>query len=508
MASIFSPTALDLRPLPWQHDLTAVAAVALVALTGLALQLSAFPNHDVAWVLWGTREILAGASFGRDIIEPNPPLAWYLSAPSTWIAGLTGFPVAAAFQLAVAACGFASVLCFGRIASPQMTGKRSSLPALTAAVFLFILPGRDFGQREHLLAIAALPYLALVAVRCGGGTVSLPAATVIGVAAGLGVALKPYFLAVPLLVEATAMVLTRRWKFGLRPEIFAIAATIGVYCASILLFNGAYLVTAVPLASEIYWSFDLPLMSVIVPLALPIIAIVATTTFAERQPLPLVLAAATAGFVISCLVQHKGYSYHLYPVFAGASLALAALLSTGARAARHRLIASVLLIAVVSKPVTDTLLWWQRNGPTGTRTADVQRVVDVVNRRAAAGRFMVIAVHPYPAFPTALYARADYVSRTNSQWFLPAVVQSRATGRPHAKAERLARQFALRDLNQQPDVVIVDTDSQRHTQSGRGFDFVAFYREDPRLDAAWSNYGEAERVSTFRVFVRKQSSKS
>ena len=125
-----------------------------LAAIALALQLTTFPNHDVAWILWGTREMLDGAEFGRDIIEPNPPLAWYLAVPSTWLAGQFGIPVAAAFRTAVTVAALASLTAFQRLLPPMSNGVWHYLPLGVASLFLLILPGREFGQREHLMIIA------------------------------------------------------------------------------------------------------------------------------------------------------------------------------------------------------------------------------------------------------------------------------------------------------------------------------------------------------------------
>lgn len=484
-------------------------SLVLIAAFGLALQLNAYPNHDVAWVLWGTREMLEGAVFGRDIIEPNPPLAWYLAMPSTWIAAQSGVPVAAAFQLAVAGFALASVTSFDRILRLESVGKAAShLPTLVAGMFIFVLVGRDFGQREHLMLIAVLPYLALVAARCRGKSVSSAAAITIGISAGLGFALKPYFLAVPLLIEGTALLLVRRWTFTLRPEVLALGATVGLYAVSIVL-QPDYLTGAVPLARQIYWSFDLPLQAVLLPLSLPLTAgfygsYVATP---ERTALPLIMAAALAGFAIACIVQHKGYSYHLLPVSAGAALLMAVLLNNENLGQQRRFVCAATLALLLASPAINALKWWNLNAPAGSRASEVERLVKLVDEHAANGRFLAVAVHPYPAFPTALYTQADHVSRTNSQWFLPAVVQLRtkataATADELAMAERKAREFILNDLARQPDVVIIDSDSSRHTTSIANFDFVDFYLEDQHFRAAWSHYRETAPQGDFRIFVR------
>ena len=264
-------------------DLGRWLAIGIITALALALQLGTYPNHDVSWILWGAKEMIGGAAWGRDIIEPNPPLAWYFAMPSTLLAGLLGLPVAATFQVVVAIFALASASVFGALVERghEAAGPMRNLPVLVVAVVLLLLPCRDFGwQREHLMLIAVLPYLALVALRCDGRTSSTAAAAAIGIAAGLGLALKPYFLAVPLLVETTALLIVGRPNFVLRTETLAIAGTIGAYCLSILLFDQNYLINVVPLAQAIYWSFDTPWSVVATPLIVPVAAAVIAAAIA------------------------------------------------------------------------------------------------------------------------------------------------------------------------------------------------------------------------------------
>jgi hypothetical protein len=488
--------------------------IAFVACAALAIQLAAYPNHDVAWVLWGAHEMLGGAVWGRDIIEPNPPLAWYLSIPSAWLAELLGTPLAATYEIMVATAALSSTLAFDRLARslPNERLAQRHLPTLVTASFLLLFPYRDFGQREHLMLIGTLPYVALAALRFSGERpVPQPAAIAIGIAAGLALALKPYFLAVPLFVEVAILVAQRRWMAWFRPETIAIGAVVGVYGLCVPLFDPEYLTTVVPLAQSIYWSFDVPLALVLAHLTVPVLALALTglMLWISPRPLPLVLCAAAAGFLISYLLQHKGYSYHLLPVTAGAAIALAAALACSELAPKLRTVASLTMAAVLFQPVVATARWWSLNGPGGASAIAHGQLIDVVDRLAGHGRFLVVSVHPFPAFPTALYTSAEQVSRTNSQWFLPAVVQLRS-GRKEpfpgarALAERNAREFILHDLAAKPDLVIVDTDSARHTVSRDDFDFLAFYREDPRFRAAWSHYREVKPIFGFRLFVRNQ----
>lgn len=485
--------------------------VGFVACVALSMQLRAYPNHDVSWVLWGAREMLGGATWGRDIIEPNPPLAWYLAMPSAWFAKMLGTPIAATFQLMVAALALCSLTAFDRLArsDPDDRHAPSFLPTLVAALFLLLLPYRDFGQREHLMLIGALPYVALTALRISRVPVPRAAALAVGVAAGIGFALKPYFLGVPLLVEAMVLLRLRRWTSAFRPETVAIGAVAGAYGIYVLLFVPEYLATVMPLAQGIYWSFDVPLAGVLVSLIVPVMALALTAAMLRTSPraLPLTLCAATAGFLLSCLLQHKGYSYHILPVTAGVAIALAAALADSTRQPNLRIAGAAMMIVLLFQPVVETSSWWRLNKPGGASAVARSELVSAVDRLSGDGRFLVVAVHPFPAFPTTLYTRAQQVSRTNSQWFLPAVVQLRSGATdpfPGAReaAERHAREFILHDLSKAPDLVIIDTDSARHTVSRPDFNFLAFYQEDPRFRAAWAPYREVKSLDGFRFFVR------
>ena len=71
----------------------AMLAALVVAL--LVHRLGATLNHDSAWYLDATSRWLNGAALYRDIIEVNPPLAFFLTAPALWLSGITGLaPVA------------------------------------------------------------------------------------------------------------------------------------------------------------------------------------------------------------------------------------------------------------------------------------------------------------------------------------------------------------------------------------------------------------------------------
>lgn len=478
------------------------AGIAVVVGMATWLQLRAYLNHDVAWVAWGARAMLDGARFGRDIIEPNPPLAWWLAMPPALAAAALRLPLALAGQLWVLLLAFGSLAACWRLTPPA--ARPRAWPRLAVAtLFLLLLCHRDFGQREHLAVILLLPWLTLTARRLDGGAAPLAVAVAVGVAAGLGIALKPYFLAVLLLVELAAAARARHWRVALRPETLTLLATGVAYLAAVALLTPDYLRTAMPLARTIYWSFDRPAALLWSVLWLPVLALAALVALpaVRASAVAMLGVAASAGFVVAALVQHKAYSYHLLPATALAALAAAA--ACGA-AGRQRAAAVAVLGALLATSAAPTLRWARDNAPDGHRSRDVAALIATFDA-APGGGFLAVAVHPHPGFPAGAYARGAWVSRTNSQWFLPAVAQLRASRRDPAGlavAERHARAFIAHDLARRPGVVLIDTDAARHTVGPRDFDILAFYAEDPAFRRAFAAYRETGRIAGFRRFVR------
>jgi hypothetical protein len=380
---------------------------------------------------------------------------------------------------------------------------------VTAGAALLLLPGREFGQREQLLAIAMLPYLALAALRFDGGRGPGRAIKIfIGVAAGVGVALKPYFLAVPVLVELALQLLGRPRSHLFRPENLAGVAVLAIYGAWLLAFEQPYLKEVIPLAREIYWEYELPFARVLPPLLIQLLVAAPMMLLAveKRDGFGVMLTAAWWGFAVSYLVQQKGYSYHLLPVTITTLMLIANVMTLPHLRSWLRWTAVLMMAGVVWLICIPPLArWWNVNQADGARAMEINSVRSSLARHAPQGRWLVVAVHHHPAFPTAIYTPAKYVSRTNSQWFLSAVVQlrERQEATPHAASiERHAREFILRDLRARPDLVLIDTNSARHTVASPDFDFLAFFMEDPAFRSEWSSYREIEPIGQFRQFVR------
>lgn len=489
--------------------LTAATIVAV----GYAAQAATFLNHDVGWVLYSTGMLLRGAVYGRDIIEPNPPLIWWISSGPAYIAQQFALPVWTVYRLFVVVLVLLCLFVSDRFLVAGRATRATRAAFLITAAYLFtISPSRDFGQREHLAVMLVLPYLFAVAQRMNGKEIGSGCGAAIGAAAGLALALKPYFIGVPVLLEVILLLRTRSFRLLLRPEAIGATLAIAVYAAAVIVFARPWLASAAPDILRVYWAFEVPASGQFLPLlkrfVLAIIGVCIVVKM-KTNDFAYVLIAASIGFALAAILQGKYYTYHIYPIYS--LLALALVVSFGSLPRKWRLpMVAILLGMFVQDTIlsTRTLMTRSSRGAIGQEYASMVGFVEANTPRD--GAFLAVSTHPYPGFPTALYAGRRWASTSNSQIFMPAVVRLREQGpQPDSElqsfAERKAREAINRDLAGKPELVLIDQRSNRHAIGQSRFDYLKFFMEDPAFRSSWSNYVPAPHSPRgFAAFVRKK----
>ncbi|HEU4439118.1 MAG TPA: hypothetical protein VFT36_07695, partial [Methylomirabilota bacterium] len=121
-------------------------------------------NHDVAWYLVAADRFLDGARLYRDIIEVNPPLAFYLAVPPVAAARLTGWePIDCLVVYVFLLIALSLAICdhLLKTQSDRSAGYRVGV-LFAAWAALVLQPLALLGQREHFAVILSLPYLVLL----------------------------------------------------------------------------------------------------------------------------------------------------------------------------------------------------------------------------------------------------------------------------------------------------------------------------------------------------------
>ena len=482
-----------------------LAALVLVLATAMASPL----KDDVAWLLYVARKWLGGQRLYEDLIEVNPPLiVWIYALPamlSDWL-GVAPKAVSAPFFAAMllGCAWWTAHLLHGRAA---LFARR--LPVFGVIGTVLLLPGVEFGQREHLLVAAVLPYLALLAREMQGEREPPRTAALAGMVAALGCALKPGYLPAFMVLELVGRVHGGRL---LRIATLSAAATLGLYGAGVLVFCPAFLDKAVPLALALYGGTDTPCWEIVRQSSVLLggvasVALLATiwrSTLPGHQPflrgLLIVLATFALVASVSYVMQGKNWFYHRLPA---AFATVLALLLWGAEVlrARPRLNLRLAASAALAVVTLGEFAWsdyarlktWVDAAvePNLSTEVKLERLV----RREKAHTYIAFSEWIALGFPVVNDTGVTWASRFDSMWALKGELW-RARQDGATPAAWPIRRWITRDFVANcPDLAVVDT--------REGINYVAVLSaSDPAFAEAWSRYHQIAAFDGLRVLKR------
>ncbi|GGC40951.1 hypothetical protein GCM10011504_19220 [Siccirubricoccus deserti] len=500
----------------------ALRLLALVPALGFLLTLLSPPlNHDVAAILSFAERWLGGERLYIDLIDANPPLIFVLTLLPAAIGAWTPLGAVPALLLCLLglcalAAGVALRLARGRAEAP-----------IEAAVLSVVLPlltlsaSYDFGQREHLMAVLALPYLLLAARRLegvgSGPGITLGAAAL----AALGFALKPHFLAIPALVELLVLLGRGPWRAVRDPVPWLMAALWLAYLVAIPLAFPAYFGQVLPLIRDLYlglggFAWWQVLLTERLGTALMLLLPLGIVAFRPSWgALPRVLVLAALGATLAAVVQHKGWTYHALPVriFAGLlAVVLAArwlewALPPGRLAGVAPGAAAVAAFAIglhgfagAEAPWREITWSWSRAGA----------VSALLKREAHGERLLVLSPDIFPVYPALNYAHAQSTLRTMNLWLLQGVNAECPDGghryRPsHAmsRTEFFVYRTVAEDFARAPPAAILVSRNPGIPRCGEEFDFLDYFSRHPLFAETLRRYRPVAEIEGYRLLRRE-----
>jgi hypothetical protein len=491
------------------------AWLALASLPWALLWLLPPMNHDVAALLQFTGQWLAGERLYVDLVDVNPPLVFLLYALPVGVARLLGVSVVPLFVLLL--------LAFVATVAAAVWRRRSGLGAAATLVMIALVPfvvlglGAGMaGQREHLLALAILPWMIDAATRAEGRTPparGVPAALL----AAIGLCLKPHFAAIALLIEGWLLV--RRGRVALRDPVPWILLSVFVaYGGVIAVFFPAYLAHILPLVLGAYAVFgemgplDVLFDRAFAPTLLVLVACLPVVA-RRRTPLTVALAFGAVGAVIGAVAQAKGWPYHRLPaemlILLLAGLLAADWLETlgpAATGAAAKLAAAMLVAG-------NAYAFTSREGPWRTWShahGPVPELAATLHREAPGQPVLALSPGVDPLYPALIDAGSHQAMRYMTLWPLQVAYRTcPADGaRYRARAampetERRVFDEVVEDfLRRRPPVVLVDRFTDIAPCFGQEFDFLAYFLRHPRFADAFAQYRQTGMIDRFAVFTR------
>ena len=184
------PNLLDLIATPGTARVFAILTLstALASLVGAVL-FSGVPLRDDAGILLDcARLILHGWLPYVDYVEMNPPMAHYVNVLPVYLARILNLEIPTAFNIFVLTLAVYSVtvLLFlsSRLTPVFSLSSRLVLAAVCLLFSLWVFRAGEFGQKDHLFALAYIPWLYCRTVRHGHGDVPAGVGIVIGLISG------------------------------------------------------------------------------------------------------------------------------------------------------------------------------------------------------------------------------------------------------------------------------------------------------------------------------------
>ena len=499
-------------------DLLVLLLVPAVFLAAAALQLLyVLPNHDSVWLLVAAERMLDGGTYARDFSELNPPLAILIHTPAFLVRTILGLETYNAFivlTLIYTGGGLALLRTVVAIGFPAAGDLQRWLTPI-AALLLLLLPSYDFGQREHLIAIFVIPYLALHATKLPRRASSRGLTVVISAWVCLGLFLKPVFLLLPVLIALDRAIRQRSLRSFFSVDMITIGAMGLAYTAVVVIRFPDYF-TFARYAVEFYGAYNNDFFSVALTAVLYVLVGVALAYFAvhvtdspeeSRMFALLTLAAGVAAG--SVIIQQKGWSYHLLPIsiFVGMSGLMIAVIA-GRRIRREATNRAFALVAKVAPVLIAALLLQSSLGDLEQSSRQETRETELYSELATVAadkRLYVFSSGVRVGTPWVATIHANWASRFSSLWLLPGYVAAIDDGtlsaaRREQVAEDIRRSVEEDFERYRPEVVLVD---RREFQHGfkRPFEFLDFFLASERFAMIWKSYSFHKTVDGLDIYL-------
>ena len=508
----------------WPMNRGALLAAGSLLIAALLLAEFRRPlNSDSAWLLYVARRVVQGDRLYIDLIEINPPLIVWLQVPVVALARAVGSSPATTLRLFVLAWVALSLLLSGLALKRTLPGKQArDFVLLVLALVLLAWTRTHFAEREHLALAAVLPYFFLIASTPPAGAHHPALRIVIGVFAALGLALKPHFIVVWIACLGLGLI-SRPRRSALPLEDLVILGILLLYGSWVLLGAPEYL-ELVRLLGPTYQAFARKsLATLVLDSAEALAAVGALLAYGLVRPSMQwrrggdVLAVAMMGFLLSVILQAKGFSYHYYPV-SGVTLVLAgvALVSREPRSGRRLEQAGTLVLTVLLLTGAATSIGWSvsqlwQYDPVYARQ---QRMADYVRQHATDGSVLRLGYEDN--FPMVDQAGARWSMRFPNLWFVqgayaeqlgsPSALEYR---RPEAMkpAERWCFEAVIQDVIRSRPSLLMIVRPHRPGVAGRvtRLDYLKYFSQDPGFVVALRSYDYIGEVSGYAAFHRRST---
>lgn len=474
------------------------------------IQTHLYLHKDVAIISHSALQLLQGQTYMHDIFDPNPPLIFYIHIIPILLAKLSGISMVYMLRAYVLLLIIASMFCLQNLLKTLLgSHKRLATRVMSygLAYILLFLPAEAFGQREHLFLILTLPYLFLAGLRIQSKPIHPFHALFIGCMAGVGFAIKPFFLISFFFLELLLINRTNRAWDMFRLESITCISIILVYGLSVLYFQPEYLRIVLPFWMPYYRGITKPWSHLLTSSFLwccTSMVILLIQKHSKRDGLKSILMACIIGNITIYVIPQVNWYYHILPALSLAFLYFILVFSE---------------LAPTIKTISDWVIVMVLAGvifflPVGQSISRLYHAITYFHTNNAEKQLMTMLSsypnhHHYMFFSMThnLYNLEFYSSTRNVGSLSFCNWEYTRLGHYSSTYQDQMRSYALKviahDLNvKKPEFVIVDVPSSR-TYLKQEIDFPVEFDRNKSFHDAWSHYAFETSVRPYDVYRRK-----
>lgn len=492
---------------------------------GIWIQSQILLSLDIGWLLTVGKRLLAGGKYYSDFFEVNPPMAAYIYMPAIWLSDWLHWNIIASAKFYIfTVITITIILCsilIQKIARLSKNTNELIAPfILTLAITLVLLPAHDFGQREQFSLMLGFPYLLTLAIRMKGGNIPISLAAYIGLIAGIGFAIKPYFLIPWLLVESYFIYKVKNYWAFFRTELLALIIINIIYLITLFVITPEYLYNVLPIIKNSYYFYFVYSWKAM--LINPLVALWFITSlfycklkkYNGSQELINLIFLFNVGFLLVYVLQRTLWYYHFLPAMSLSFILLGLLLSSYIKTIRANnsplifftTIYSILFLMLYPLAVAFGHIKFALYDLKDPAKKQLLNIIDNVDKNSSV---YFLSSDMKLAYPLTNYSNTKSASRFPCLWLIHATLVKQHLNQDKA-SQVIAQQekmfvidSVIEDfLHNKPALVIVDKPKKVILENKPlEINFINFLSEDIRFHKLWQNYHYKETIGNHDVYI-------
>lgn len=494
----------------------------LFLLASFHIQTHIYPSGDIGYLLEMSSRLLAGGTYGKDILETNPPLILYLYAPAVLFARLFSIKLMASFQCYIYVLSIYSLF-FSTYLLKKLNRPLNPIniyPLFWILCFiLLLLPLNQFGQREHLLLIFILPWLFAATLKLENAPLPASYALLIGLGAGLAFALKPFFIISFVLIELYFIYAKRSFWGFLRIESALIICVNLLYLFFLFRVHPTYVNKLLPLILNYYFPGRAEAWErLFIYNGVYFCWIILICAFLQirnaSQELLIVLTLALLGLILAFVIPLSPWNLHVLPAAGLAYLLMVYLLMTvflpleKSQFKLSSLLFSLCLSFLVYEVAFQIPALRLGHLIREHKQSNMQQLIHYLAAQPGPHSLYCFSMTKTDdCYPLATFTDSRYGGRYPYFWWLIGLIQKEAQPGLSENAKqrlRLEKAYFLGTIEEdlrryQPRWIIINTQDPEN-KLGSSFEILNYLSQAKSFQRAWKPYRWIKRIGSYQIY--------